>query len=95
MVGEEFSPRAAAAEDVLAACDVGLCRFGKPREVHCEWHALPVACVGGADRICRKEAQVLPQVDVAIVEVALGETDRDLVDGLVGARAVRRGKDRS
>ena len=69
-MGEEFPPRAAAAEDVLVACDVGLCRFGKPREVHRERYACSVARVGGADRICGEEAQVLPQVDVAVVVVS-------------------------
>ena len=87
MVGEEFEPGATAAEDVLAPGDVSLCRFGKPREVHRELHALPVARVSGADRIGWEEIQVPSQVDVAVVEVSLGETDHDLVSGLVGDRA--------
>lgn len=35
------------------------------------------------------------QVDMAVVEVALGQTDHDLVDGLVGNRAARRSRDSS
>ena len=68
MVGEEFPPRAAAAEDGLVACDVGFCRFGKPREVHREQRSLPVARVSCADRICGEKAQVASQVDVVVVE---------------------------
>jgi hypothetical protein len=70
-------PRAAAAEDVLVARDVGLCRFGKPREVHGERHAFPVACVGGSDGICREETHVLSRANLMRKSVGIGDGSCD------------------
>jgi len=58
MVGKELPPWAAAAEEVLTACDVGLYGFGKPREVHREQCSLPIVHISWADRIGGEEVQV-------------------------------------
>jgi hypothetical protein len=69
MAGKELLPGTTAAEELMAAGDIGLYRFAEPVELQREQRAVPVALIGRADSILREEVQVFSQVDMAVLEV--------------------------
>jgi hypothetical protein len=71
---EEFVP-VPQPEDLLVGPDAGVCRPGESFEVPLEWPAQLALLAGGSDRILGEEAGVPRQVDVVVVQVALGECD--------------------
>lgn len=84
MMLKEGPPGTTAAEGLLVGCDVGFYRAGKACEVQGEQRAGPVPRVGGADRVGGEEAQVRPEIDMAVAEVALGELDHDACAAIIG-----------
>src|SRR5450759_1572484 len=71
---EEFVPMPVPEpEDLVVGNDVGLRGAGEPFEVQCERSAELALPVRSADRIFGEEVKVPRQVDVVVVEVALGE----------------------
>src|SRR5262249_31402671 len=76
-------------EELVVRVDVAAFRAGESFEVQLERRALAGALVVPADCVCGEEVKMPGQVDVVIVDVALGQWDDDAIGvslGLVDGR---------